>query len=409
VFQELGKIMLSVEEARARIIGLLTPGGPETVPLAEASARVLARDVVARVTQPPADVSAMDGFALRAADGALGAELRVIGTAPAGHPFSGIVQAGEAISIFTGSIMPDGADTVLLQEDATLAGERVTVNEAVRPGRHIRIKGQDFAAGDVVLASGQRLGARQIGLAAAANHPWLAVHRRPIIAVLATGDEIALPGEPIPPGGIISSNAHALAAFITASGGVPLVLPVAGDDRAAIAEAAAQAMRADLLVTTGGASVGAHDLVQAGLAAHGLDVDFWKIAMRPGKPLMFGMINRLPVLGLPGNPVSALICALLFLRPAIERLCGLPGDPPPAEPARLAAPLKANDHRADHLRAALARDDDGSWLVTPFPVQDSAMLRRLAEAGAVILRPPGAPGLEAGAMVPIIRLAAYGL
>jgi molybdopterin molybdotransferase len=402
-------IMLSIENARSRINAMLAPTGPETVALPEAVGRVLAAPVIARVTQPPADVSAMDGFALRAADGVLGAELRVVGTAPAGHPFAGRIGAGEAVSIFTGSIMPEGADTVLLQEDAALTEERVTVREAVRPGRHIRRAGQDFAAGEVVLAAGRRLVARQIGLAAAANHPWLAVHRRPVIAVLATGDEIALPGEPIPAGGIVSSNAHALGAFIIAAGGVPLILPVALDDRAAIAEAAAMACRADLLVTTGGASVGAHDLVQAGLSARGLTVDFWKIAMRPGKPLMFGTMGALPVLGLPGNPVSALICALLFLRPAIERLCGLPGDAPPTEAARLTVALPANDQRADHLRATLERDDDGSSRATPFPVQDSAMLRRLAEADAVILRAPNAAAAAAGAMVPIIRLAACGL
>ncbi len=401
--------MLSVAEARLRINAMLTPTGPETVPLPEAAGRVLAAPVAARVTQPPSDVSAMDGFALRAADGALGAALRLTGTAPAGHPFSGRIGAGETISIFTGSVMPEGADTVLLQEDAAVAGDRVTVNEAVRPDRHIRKKGQDFTAGDIVLPAGARLGARQIGLAAAANHPWLAVHRRPVIAVLATGDEIALPGETIPAGGIVSSNAHALGAFIVAAGGVPLILPVARDDREAIAEAASQAMRADLLVTTGGASVGAHDLVQAGLSERGLDVDFWKIAMRPGKPLMFGRMAALPVLGLPGNPVSALICALLFLRPAIERLCGLPGDAPPTEPARVTTPLKANDQRADHLRATLERDADGLWRATPFAVQDSAMLRRLAEADAVILRAPHDEALEAGALAQIIRLAACGL
>ncbi|HET9147776.1 MAG TPA: gephyrin-like molybdotransferase Glp, partial [Acetobacteraceae bacterium] len=358
--------MLSVAEARARILAMLAPTGPEVVALAEAAGRVLAAPVAARVTQPPADVSAMDGFALRAADGGAGARLRVIGGAPAGHPFEGRVGAGEAVSIFTGSVMPDGADAVLLQEDAAVDGDVVTVNEAVAPGRHIRRKGQDFASGDVVLAPGRRLGARQVGLAAAANHAWLSVHRRPVVAILATGDEIAMPGEPIPRGGIISSNSHALAAFVRAAGGVPLILPVARDDRAAIADAAAQAMRADMLVTTGGASVGAHDLVQAGLSEQGLAVDFWKIAMRPGKPLMFGKMAALPVLGLPGNPVSALVCALLFLRPAIERLCGLPGEAPPAEMARTTAALKANDHRADHLRASLARDEAGGWLATPF-------------------------------------------
>lgn len=401
--------MLSVAEARARILALLSPTGPEIVPLAEAAGRILAAPVAARVTQPPHDVSAMDGFALRSVDGAVGAKLRIVGAAPAGHPHEGAVGPGEAVRLFTGSVMPAGADSVVIQEDTDYDDTTVTLKEAATLHRHIRARGQDFAAGDMLLAPGRRLGARDIGLAAAGNHPWLAVHRRPNVAILATGDEIALPGEPIPSGGIVSSNAHALAAFVRACGGNPVVLPIAIDDRDAIAAAADAATRADLLVTTGGASVGAHDLVQAGLAERGLDVDFWKIAMRPGKPLMYGTLGKVPVLGLPGNPVSALVCALLFGKPAIERLSGLPGDDPPTETAACTVALPANDRRADHLRATLARDAAGNWSVTPFGPQDSSMLRRLALADALLLRPPNAPAEPAGAKVPIIRLAACGL
>ncbi|MCF3945809.1 molybdopterin molybdotransferase MoeA [Acidiphilium sp. AL] len=401
--------MLSVAEARARIVGSLQPTGAEIVALAEASGRVLAAPVVARLAQPPHDVSAMDGFALRAADGAVGARLRVIGAAPAGHPFGGAIGPGEAVHVFTGSVMPEGADAVTAQEDAVSDDTSITLHEAVRAGRHIRRKGQDFHEGETLLEIGRRLTARDIGLAAAANHPWLAVHRRPVIAVLATGDEIAMPGETIPPGGIVSSNSHALAAFIRARGGVPIILPIAADDRAVIAATAEAASRADLLVTTGGASVGTHDLVQTGLGERGLEVDFWKIAMRPGKPLMFGHLGALPVLGVPGNPVSSLVCGLLFLKPAIERLSGLPGDAPPSEPARCTAALPANDHRADHLRATLARSADGVWDVTPFPVQDSSMLQRLALADALLLRAPNAPAEAEGAMVQVIRLAENGL
>jgi molybdopterin molybdotransferase len=399
--------MIPIAEARARILAALRPTEAEVVHLGESWGRVAAAPVIARVTQPPHDVSAMDGYALRAADGAAGARLRVAGTAPAGHPWAGRLQPGEAVRLFTGSVMPAGADAVLLQEDATEAEDHVTVGEAVTTGRHVRRAGQDFAAGDTLIASGRRMTARDVGLAASGNLPWLAVHRRPRVAILATGDEIALPGEPIPPGGIVSSNAHALAAFVRAQGGEPLVLPIAADDAAAIGRAAA--VPADLLVTTGGASVGAHDLVQEGLAQRGLAVDFWKIAMRPGKPLMFGRLGATPVLGLPGNPVSALVCAVLFLHPALARLSGLPDADPPIETVRLGAALPANDHRADHLRARLAPGPGGTPVATAFTRQDSALLRLFSAADALILRAPHAPAAEAGAPVEVIRLAALGM
>ncbi|MCW8305945.1 molybdopterin molybdotransferase MoeA [Acidiphilium sp. PA] len=401
--------MLSVPEARARILALLAPTGGEIIPLAEAAGRVLAAPLIARLTQPPHDVSAMDGFALRAADSVIGTRLRIIGAAPAGHPFAGSVGPGEAVRLFTGSVVPAGADCIIIQEDAEYDDTTVTLRASGHAGKHIRGAGLDFATGDRLLSPGRHLTARDIGLAAAANHPWITVHRRPVIAILATGDEIAMPGDPIPAGGIVSSNSHALAAFIRSNGGIPLILPIAADDRTAIASAAASASHADLLITTGGASVGTHDLVQAGLSEIGLDVDFWKIAMRPGKPLMFGRLGDLPVLGLPGNPVSAMICALLFAKPAIERLGGLPGSAPPTEFARCTVALPANDHRADHLRATIDRDPDGHWTVTPFGPQDSSMLRRLALADAVVLRAPHAPAEPAGATVTIIRLAACGL
>ena len=255
--------MLTVEEARARILAGLRPVPAETVALPEAWNRVLAAPVVARLTQPPADVSAMDGYALRAADAVAGAKLRVVGAAPAGRPFDGTLKWGEAVRLFTGSVMPNGADAVLLQEDADAEAETVSARQAPNAGQHIRRQGQDFAVGDVLLKPGQRLGARDIGLAAAANHPWLSVHRRPRVAILATGDEISMPGEPVGHGGIVSSNSHSLAALVRACGAEPLLLPLAGDDAGAIGEAARAAAGMDLLVTTGGASVGDHDLVQA--------------------------------------------------------------------------------------------------------------------------------------------------
>jgi molybdopterin molybdotransferase len=255
--------------------------------------------------------------------------------------------------------------------------------------------------------------ARDVGLAAAANHPWITVHRRPRIAILATGDEIALPGEPIPQGGIVSSNSHALAALVRAAGGHPVVLPVARDDIATIGATADAVHGMDLLVTTGGASVGDHDLVIESLRQRGMTLDFWQIAMRPGKPLLFGQLGQppaaVPVLGLPGNPVSALVCGVLFLVPAISCMLGLPGEPPATEPAILGAALPANDRRADHLRATLTRGNHGESVATPFPVQDSAMLQRLARADALILRAPHAPALPEGAEVAVIRLESHGI
>jgi molybdopterin molybdotransferase len=401
--------MLSVAEARARILAGLRPTAAEIVPLAEAWNRVTAAPVTARLTQPPHDVSAMDGYALRAVDGALGATLRVVGSAPAGHPWEGTIGPGEALRLFTGSVMPNGADAIVIQEDVDRDADTITVREAVAPGRHIRRAGQDFAAGDVLAPSGKRLNARDIGLLAAGNHPWVTVHRRPRVAVLATGDEIALPGEPIPSGGIVSSNAHALAALIRARGGEPMVLPVAADDVTMLIDGARAAEGADLLVTTGGASVGDHDLVAGALQTSGLVLDFWKIAMRPGKPLMAGRMGGMAMVGLPGNPVSALVCAILFLLPAIERLSGLPGDPPPVSQAILGAPLPANDHRADHLRATLVADGSGPPVVTAYGRQDSGMVRVLAHSNALILRAPHAPALPTGATVDVIRLDLLGL
>ena len=363
--------MLALEDARARILAALEPTAAETLPLAEAWGRVLARPVLARLTQPPADVSAMDGYAVRSSDAVAGARLRVTGAAPAGHPHAGGLGPGEAVRIFTGGFVPDGADAILLQEDAVAAEGQVIVQETVKQGRWIRRRGLDFAEGDTLLHAGRRLTARDVGLAAAANHPWLTLHRRPRIGILATGDEIALPGEPIPPGGIVSSNAHALAALVRAAGGEPMVLPIAPDDRDAIAAAAAAARGCEMLVTTGGASVGEHDLVQKALgddpSLGGFALDFWKIAMRPGKPLIWGRLGRTPVLGLPGNPVSALVCGVQFLVPAIAVMSGLPAAPPPTMLVRTGAPLAENDRRFDHLRASLGTDADGRAVATPFP------------------------------------------
>ena len=396
--------MQSVAEARERILAAMAPLAAETVALAEAAGRVLARPVLARLTQPPAAVSAMDGYAVRAADARPGARLAVIGAAPAGHPFAGEVGPGQAVRIFTGALLPAGADSILLQEDATAEGGGVRVGEAVTAGRWVRPAGLDFVAGETLLHPGRRLRARDIGLAAAANHPWLAVHRRPRIGILATGDEIALPGDPLPPGGIVSSNAHALAALIRAAGAEPVVLPIAPDDADAIATLAAGARGCDMLVTTGGASVGDHDLVQKALGPSGFALDFWKIAMRPGKPLIWGRLGEVPLLGLPGNPVSALVCGVVFLLPALAVLGGLPAGATATRPATAGADLPANDQREDYLRCTW----DGA-VATPFTRQDSSMLKTLARADALLVRAPFAPPLAAGSPVRIIDLGALGI
>ncbi len=401
--------MLSVAEARARILAGLLPTSVETVPLSAAWRRVTASPILARLDQPSHDLSAMDGYALRGADCVPGAVLRVVGHAPAGHPWQGQVEPGEAVRLFTGSFMPDGADCVLLQEDATVREGMVTVCEATAPGRHVRPQAQDFARDDVLVAAGHRLSARDIGIVASGNHPWVAVHRAPRVAILATGDEIALPGEPIPRGGVVSSNAHALAALVRASGGEASILPIAADDLTALGDAAAAAAGFDLLLTTGGVSVGDHDLVRPGLAARGMVLDFWKIAMRPGKPLLHGHMGALPVIGLPGNPVSAMVAAILFVTAAVERLLGLPGHAPPTEPMALVAPLPANDHRHDHLRASFAPLPDGTPGIVALDRQDSSLMRRMAAADGLILRPPHAPASPAGAMVEVIRFDRIGI
>ncbi len=401
--------MISVDEARARIVSAIRATPAEQVGLSEAWGRVLAIDIAARLTQPPADMSAMDGYAIGACPGAVGDELRVIGESAAGHPFTGTLGAHQAVRIFTGSVLPAGTHAILIQEDATREGDRLRINEALAPGKHVRPAGQDFRRGETLLSAGKRLGARDIGLAAAGNHAWLAVHRRPLVGILATGDEIFLPGEDLPPGGIVSSNSHALAALVRAAGAEPVVLPIARDEIGEIIAAVSSAARFDLLITTGGASVGDHDLVQAALKHSGMELDFWRIAMRPGKPLMFGQLRDMPVIGLPGNPVSALVCAILFVLPAIAALSGLPGEAPATVAARLAVPLSANDRRADYLRSTLSTEAGGTLRVSPFPRQDSSQLKLLASADALTLRAPHAPAAAAGDEVRIIRLAGFGI
>ena len=396
--------MLSVAEAQARILADLVPTGPELVPLADSWGRIVAADIVARLDNPPADVSSMDGYAVRAADCTPGGVLSLVGESPAGHPFAGQVGPGETVRIYTGSLVPDGADAILIQENAQEDKGAVTVTVPPGSGQYIRRQGQDFAQGKVVVPAGRALTARDIGLVAAANHAWVPVRRRPVVVILSTGDEIALPGEPIAPGGIANSNTPMLAALVRACGGVPVMLPSARDTASDIARLAQGIETADLLLTAGGASVGRYDLVQQGLEQIGLSVDFWKIAMRPGKPLMHGRIGRVPVLGLPGNPVAALVCGLVFALPAIRTLAGHTAPHLPEDMAILGGDLPENDRRADYLRATLSRAPDGGLIATAFSRQDSAMLHTLASSEALIMRPPHAPPARAGTPCRIIRL-----
>lgn len=395
--------MISVEEARQRILAGIGPVPDEQTGIAQAVGRVLAQDVRARVSHPPVAVSSMDGYAVRAADVAtVPAELALIGESAAGRAFPGSLNPGQAVRIFTGAPMPYGADAVVMQENTRKGEGTVTILESVRAGHFVRPAGLDFAVGDAPLKAGRRLGARDVGLIAAMNVPWIMVKRPPRVAILSTGDELVMPGEPIGPSQIIGSNGLALAAFVTAMGGEATILGTALDSEESLRAMTAGARGADLLVTSGGASVGDYDLVQSALDDIGLRVDFYKVAMRPGKPLMFGNIGEVPVLGVPGNPVSALVCAYMFLGPALRKMVGLPPEVATV-PAVLGRDLGANDRRQDHLRATLSHRD-GALVATPFDRQDSAMMSGLALADGLVVRAPFAPAARAGEAVDVIPL-----
>lgn len=398
--------LIPVAEALDRILAGVASLPGEHVPTGEAQGRVLCEDLAALRTQPPAPVSAMDGYAVRAAD--LPGTLAVIGEASAGAAFEGSVNAGEAVRIFTGAVVPAGADAVVIQEATTREGARVTIAEPIAAGRNIRVQGLDFTAGSLLLPRGRRLTARDIGLAAAANHALVPVHRRPRVAFISTGDELVLPGETPGPAQIVASNQITLAALLAAEQVDVLDLGIVPDqlDATERAIAAAREWPADVLVTAGGASVGERDLVQSALTRAGMDLSFWKVALRPGKPLIHGRLGPMAVLGVPGNPVSAYVCALLFLVPLVRQLSGRSDVTLPIEPAVLGCDLPGNDQRADYMRARLAKDARGGWIATPFPVQDSSMLRTLAEADALLVRAPHAPPATAGDRCDVIRLPA---
>lgn len=400
--------LLPVSTALSRLLERTQPiEDREDVGLHEAAGRVLAADIAARLTQPPFDASAMDGYAVRGADVAeIGAELRVIGESAAGHSFPGSVADGEAVRIFTGAPVPEGADTVLLQEDAeVLEDRRIRTTFATPTGRHIRPRGQDFALDEVVLEEGRRLDYASLMVAAGMNHGTLPVYRKPVVALIATGDELATPGSEPGPNQIIASNTYAVAALARLSGAEVIDLGIVPDRRELIAAAVEDARQrgVDVLITLGGASVGDHDLVQSVLVGSGMELDFWKIAMRPGKPLMVGSLGTMHVLGLPGNPVSSMVCALLFMEPLLRKLAHLPAARREVMGTTV-APLPANDHRQDYVRSRMSRDAQGKYLVESYGKQDSSLMKQFSQSDCLVIRPPHAPELPTGMPCPILLL-----
>ena len=376
------------------------------MPLADAEGRVLAEDLSARRTQPPDDVSAMDGYAVHGEDVAVApARLKLIGEVAAGRPFAGRVGKGETARIFTGGVLPPGTDTVVIQENTAREGDTVVVTTPAVRGKNVRVAGLDFRQGDVRLRQGRRLTGRDVSLAASMNHPALAVYRRPKVAVVATGDELVPPGNEPGPGQIVHSNVFTLAALARREGAEVIDLGILPDrlEETIAGLRRARELGADVLVTAGGASVGEYDLVQPALAAEGVALSFWKIAMRPGKPMMFGLLKGMRVLGLPGNPVSAYVCAVLFVAPLIRKLTGRTDLALSLTIGVLGRDLPQNDEREEYMRATLAYRN-GAWVATPFPNQDSSMLVPLAAADCLLIRERHAPAAKAGSPCQFVKL-----
>lgn len=390
--------MISVSEALDHIFSLANPTEIEQVRLEEAAGRVLAKDVAATRNQPPFDASAMDGYAVRAVDLQVGNSLTIIGESPAGGRFAGVVGPMQAVRIFTGAPVPSGADCILIQEDATREGDRITVGENRDSAVYIRAAGSDFKVGDILPAP-RRLGAADIALLAAMNCPTIPVHRKPLVALVATGDELVLPGEIPTENQIISSNNYALKAMVEAQGAAAMMLPIARDTVESLTAVLRTAQSADLIVTLGGASVGDYDLVQNVAQEMGLELGFYKVAMRPGKPLMAGKMNDTPMIGLPGNPVSAIVCGHVFLRPMLDAMLGLGAHPLKTSETVLTCDISQNGPRAHYMRATLT--DRG---ICPAERQDSSLLSVLGKADALLVRPENDPPRRAGQAVEYLKL-----
>src|SRR5712664_102455 len=406
-FRRFAVALMPVAEALAAVLAGAEPLSEEMVVLDAAHHRVLARDVAALRTQPPQAMSAMDGYAVRSADAShVAARLKVIGEVAAGRPFEMTIGKSEAVRIFTGGVIPEGADAVIIQEDTVVEGGGITITEVAIPGRHIRPAGIDFRKGDVLLAKGTRITDRDLSLAAGMNYPELAVRRPPKVAILATGDELVMPGSTPGPGQIVYSNGYALRALARHEGAETIDLGIAADtvEATALGIRRARDSGADILITTGGASVGDHDLVKQSLEAEGVAMAFWRIAMRPGKPMMHGRLGAMRVIGLPGNPVSSYVCGFLFLVPLIRALSGRTGVHHAHETAQLGRDVAANDLREDYLRARLELRDDGVLIATPVDHQDSSLLGNLAAARALVIRAPFAAAAAAGSVCDILRL-----
>ncbi len=388
--------MISVAEALAQLFSLVRPMETEEVPLVSASGRTLARAVSARRSQPPFPSSAMDGYAV--ADAAPGMTLNVIGESAAGHRFDGTVAAGQAVRIFTGAPVPDGATRVVIQEDVTRDGDRITLGDRLDEGTNIRPAGTDFAE-NARFHAPKTLSPFDIALLASMNVDRVPVARKPQVALISTGDELVMPGETPGPDQIIVSNTFGLHALLSAHGAAPRILPIARDDRASLRHAFSLIDDADLVITIGGASVGDHDLVAPVAEELGMERAFHKVAMRPGKPLMSGRLGETMMIGLPGNPVSAMVCGQVFVLPVIRAMLGLPAQAAPRRSAPLAEPLPANGGREHYMRAVL--DEDGLRAETR---QDSSLLSVLSGANALLVRPVDDPAREVGERVDYLPL-----
>ncbi|MGJ3258767.1 MAG: molybdopterin molybdotransferase MoeA [Rhodospirillales bacterium] len=396
--------MLSIEEALDKIRSGIAPLPTEEIFVSDALGRVLAEDVIATLSHPPQAVSAMDGYAVRAGDTTeVPATLTQIGEAAAGHKFAGEIGPGECARIFTGGALPKGADSIVIQEDTDTDGDRITIKEAAKAGEWVRAEGLDFAAGKVLLKAGRVMTARDVGLAAAAGATWIRVRRKPRIAILSTGDEIVMPGAPMRADQIVSSNSVALVAYAQVLGAEGTSIGIAEDRPESLRERLKDAAGYDILVTSGGASVGDHDLVQSVFGDEGLELGFYKIAMRPGKPLIFGRIKETYLLGLPGNPVSTGVTSAIFLKAAVEGMLGMTPQPL-YQAARLGRDLKSNGKRLDFMRAKLETSDSDLPTATPFERQDSSMMALFADADCLVMREIGAPAAKAGDIVKVVPL-----